>query len=199
MRHLVSKMATRHRDCMPRGARIDGEGLFHHVTGRSHSFAAAFPNPSARDRFVELLEEVVARLAWEIAALAILPNHHHLLLRTPEATLSAGMQLLHGRYAHWLNGRRGTRGPVWGERFHSFVVSSPEQLLNTAVYVDANPVLAGLVDDPSDWRWSTFAANAGVSPPSAWHATWLLDGVAGIEREGYASRVRERCRRVAGR
>jgi putative transposase len=58
---------------------------------------------------------------------------------------------------------------LWRDRFHSRVVASGEYLLRAAVYIDVNPVAAGLCSAPKNWRWSSYRANAGYCEPPFWH------------------------------
>jgi putative transposase len=61
------------------------------------------------------------------------------------------------RFTKWLNKRRGRRGTVWMDRFLSKLIVGPKQGLVTAAYIDLNPVRAGIVNDPKDYRWCGYA------------------------------------------
>ena len=69
------------------------------------------------------------------------------------------------RFTRWHNAKTGRRGTIWEERFGSVVVEEEERALRTmAAYIDLNPVRAGMVEDPADYRWSGYAeAMAGKS------------------------------------
>jgi hypothetical protein len=82
--------------------------------------------------------------------------------------LSAFMKEFKHRFSMWFNKRHGRKGALWEERFKSVLVegeggTSPDGLgglLAVAAYIDLNPVRAGLVDDPKDYRWCSYAAAA---------------------------------------
>ncbi|TDU72980.1 hypothetical protein EI77_01446 [Prosthecobacter fusiformis] len=58
------------------------------------------------------------------------------------------------RFSRWFNKRRGRRGTLWMDRFKSVMVECGGEALRTmAAYIDLNPVLAKLIDDPKDYRW----------------------------------------------
>jgi putative transposase len=61
------------------------------------------------------------------------------------------------RFTKWINKRRGRRGTVWMDRFLSKLIEGPKQGLITAAYIDLNPVRAGIVSDPKDYRWCGYA------------------------------------------
>lgn len=68
--------------------------------------------------------------------------------------LSAFMKLLKQRFTQWYNRRRERQGTLWEERFKSVVVQgSGRPVVAVATYIDLNPVRAGLVGDPKDYRW----------------------------------------------
>jgi hypothetical protein len=53
------------------------------------------------------------------------------------------------------NKKRGRKGTFWAERFKSVIVEKGETLINCLAYIDLNPVRAGLVDRPEEYRWSS--------------------------------------------
>ncbi len=58
-------------------------------------------------------------------------------------------------FARFCNKRHGRRGYFWGDRFKSVVVEKGETLVNCLAYIDLNPVRAGLVQRPEDYRWNS--------------------------------------------
>ena len=72
--------------------------------------------------------------------------------------VSAFMQQLKQRFTQWFNKKHKRRGTLWEERFKSVLVEGSGTALATiAAYIDLNPVRAGLVKDPKDYRWSGYA------------------------------------------
>ncbi|MBB5035801.1 transposase [Prosthecobacter dejongeii] len=68
------------------------------------------------------------------------------------------------RFSRWFNKRRGRRGTLWMDRFKSVMVESGGEALRTmAAYIDLNPVRAGLVEDPKDYRWCGYVEAVGGS------------------------------------
>jgi len=71
--------------------------------------------------------------------------------------VSAFMKLLKQRFTQWYNGRMGRKGTLWEDRFKSVLVEGEGETLKAmAGYVDLNPVRAGLVKDPKEYRWSGY-------------------------------------------
>lgn len=72
--------------------------------------------------------------------------------------LSTFTKELKERFTTWYNYRNARRGTLWEERFKSVLVeSSDHTLLTIAAYIDLNPVRAGLVNDPRDYRFCGYA------------------------------------------
>jgi putative transposase len=109
-----------------------------------------------RKVFVAFLSVAVSRYVWRVSTYCLMDNHFHLVLKTPGANLSAGMQWLKGRYAQWFNWRHGCEGHVFYRRFHSVLVESEWHFLQVVRYVLLNPVRAGLCQRAADWPWSSY-------------------------------------------
>jgi REP element-mobilizing transposase RayT len=71
--------------------------------------------------------------------------------------VSAFMKLLKQRFTQWFNRQRNRTGTLWEQRFKSVLVEGAGDVVATmAAYIDLNPVRAGLVNDPQDYRWSGY-------------------------------------------
>ena len=72
--------------------------------------------------------------------------------------ISFYMKELKQRFTRWYNKSHGTFGTVWAERFKSVMVEPSAQAMKTmATYIDLNPIRAGIVEDPKDYRWCGYA------------------------------------------
>ncbi|YCM43713.1 transposase [Verrucomicrobiaceae bacterium 227] len=73
------------------------------------------------------------------------------------------MKELKERFSRWFNKRNGRRGTLWQDRYRSILVEEGEALQTMAAYIDLNPLRAGLVSDPKDYRWCGYAEAMGGS------------------------------------
>jgi hypothetical protein len=77
--------------------------------------------------------------------------------------LSIFVKELKERFSRWFNKHHERRGTLWMERFKSVLVEDGEALRTMALYIDLNPVRAGLVEDPKDYRWTGYGEATGGS------------------------------------
>jgi putative transposase len=72
--------------------------------------------------------------------------------------LATYMKEVKNRFSRWFNKRRERKGTLWMDRYKSVLVEGKGEPLHTmATYIDLNPVRAGLVTDPKDYRWCGYA------------------------------------------
>ena len=75
--------------------------------------------------------------------------------------LSQFMKGLLIRFTRWFNRTHARTGTLWEERFKSVSVESGVAARTMAAYIDLNPVRAGMVKDPADYRWSSYGEAVG--------------------------------------
>ena len=113
-------------------------------------------------------------------------NHVHILCtpRIDKAT-SLMMQSVGRMYVRYFNYTYQRTGTLWEGRFKSCLVQSEQYLLSLYRYIELNPVRAGMVDDPSEYSWSSYGCNAlGVQTKlQTPHEEYLRLGINQDERQ----------------
>lgn len=132
------------------------------MTSRGVRRQPIFVDDDDRRLFITLFAQTVYRSRWVCVAYCLMVNHFHLVFHLSSANLSGGMHRLNGTYARRFNERHGHTGHLFEARYASTLIHSNTHLLDTIRYVVLNPVRAGLCSDPSEWRWSSFRATAGL-------------------------------------
>jgi putative transposase len=160
---------------MPRPPRPQFPGATYHVTTRGNRKHEIFLDDRDRIRFLQLVEHVVSSLDWRCHTYCLMTNHYHLLVETPDANISQGMQYLNGVYAKWFNWRHEYEGHLFERRFRGGLVEGGAHLLELTRYIVLNPVRAGLTGTASAWRWSSYNATIGTQrPPAFLTCAWVL-------------------------
>jgi|SRR5919197_1701556 REP element-mobilizing transposase RayT len=139
---------------MPRILRTTLPDGYFHAYGRAVYGAVLFDDDADHRLFLKLLLRTAKRCGWELHALCLMTTHYHVVLETPRALLSAGMQRLNGVYAQKFNKRHDRFGHLFAGRFGARAIDSEEYLDRACEYVLLNPVRAGLCDRAADWPWN---------------------------------------------
>lgn len=132
-----------------------------HVVQRGNNKQPCFLDTSDYLAYLDGLRNAADRYAVDVHAYVLMTNHVHLLL-TPhqESSASRTMQHLGRGYVRRFNETHKRTGTLWEGRFRSSIVDTERYLFACYRYIELNPVRAGIVAVPSDYRWSSFRANA---------------------------------------
>ena len=144
---------------MARLARIVIPGLPHHVTQRGNRREAIFFEDGDHEIYLDLLAEQAFKASVAVWAYCLMPNHVHLILKpTRSDDLGRAVGETHRRYTNFINARGRWTGHLFQSRFAS-VVLDDTHLIRAVLFVSLNPVRAGLVARPEEWRWSSVRAH----------------------------------------
>jgi len=101
--------------------------------------------------------QLYRRLAW-----VVMTNHVHLLIEplAPLARITKTLKGFTARKCNLLLGRRNV--PFWQEESYDHWARNEGEVQRITAYIEGNPVTAGLVAKPEDWRWSS------ANPDTPW-------------------------------
>lgn len=174
---------------MSRPLRLHVPGLLHHIFARGNDRARIFADDEDYDAFLELLAKALARFAVRCAAYCLMDNHYHLLLVPTAHALSRPLQQLNSSYCQRFNRRHGRVGHVLQGRFGCRIVEDGTYARTVLRYLALNPVAAGCVAAPEEWKWSSYRAALGLSPApeflslaDVWDTFATSENVVGRER-----------------
>ena len=150
---------------MARLARVILPGYPHHITQRGNRRQDAFFKEEDYIEYLNLLKHWCSEQQVEIWSYCLMTNHVHLIV-TPGKTsnLSRAIAETHRRYTRMVNFRENWRGYLWQGRFASYPMDKT-YLLKAAAYVELNPVKAGMVKKPEQYRWSSVHAHLKGKDP----------------------------------
>ncbi|HEU0186325.1 MAG TPA: transposase [Gallionellaceae bacterium] len=172
---------------MARPIRLEYAGAIYHVTSRGEGGADVFRDDADRERFLDVLAEVVARFGWICHAYCLMNNHYHVLIETPEANLARGMRQLNGVYTQRFNHVHDSGGNLFQGRYKAILVERQNYLLELARHVVLNPLRLKVVRNLARYPWSSYPATAGEKQSPPWlHTQWIL------EQFGRTSKVAQR-------
>ena len=140
---------------MPRASRYLREGYSYHLTHRCHDRRFLLKFARDRDTYRRWLRESSIRYRIPIYGFAITCNHVHIVAHAADVErVGLMMHLLAGAFAQQWNRRKSHEGSVWEHPYHCTIIQDGRHLLNCLRYVHLNMVRTGVVNHPSQWRWS---------------------------------------------
>ena len=178
---------------MPRQRRLIVPNVAAHVIQRGNNRMACFRQESDYLLYLAHLRKLADELRCAVHAYCLMTNHVHLLVTPSGAdTCTVLMRDLGQRYVQYFNRRYERSGTLWEGRFRSCVAESAAYVLACYRYIELNPVLAGMVATPAQYRWSSYAANAQGKGDSLLRSHPAYDGL-GLDAERRSRAYREMC------
>jgi putative transposase len=157
-----------------------------HVIQRGNNRAAIFFGDEDQGLYADWLAEAAGQYGCAIHAYVLMTNHVHLLV-TParETSLPRTMQSLGRRYVRHVNAVRRRTGTLWEGRYRAAPIDSEAYFLACSRYIELNPVRAGMVAHPRQYRWSSYRGHAlGTDDPLLTdHAVYRALGRSRAERQ----------------
>ena len=133
----------------------------HHVIQRGNNRQAIFLSQQDHEFYLEKLKICANQNDCHVHAYVQMTNHVHLLISPASAAaLGKTMQMLGRYYVRYFNDKYQRTGTLLEDRYKSSLIDSEVYLFTCMRYIELNPVRAGMVYDPSQYRWSSFHKNA---------------------------------------
>lgn len=149
-----------------REARKISPTKYYHIMMRGNNREKIFIYNEQKMYCMDILKSLVEEEPIEISAYCLMDNHVHLLVKGEITDLIRSIKRLNIRYAMKFNKKTDRIGHVFQDRYRSEVISDEPYLLHVIRYIHNNPVKAGMVKHPRDYRWSSyqefFTRSAGI-------------------------------------
>ena len=140
---------------MARKPRIEFEDAFYHVMIRGNQRQTIFRDEADCSKFLKVLSHYRSEYGFLIYAFVFMKNHVHLLVETKEVPLSKIFQGINQSYIMYFNKRYALVGHLFQGRYKAILCDKEEYLLALIKYLHFNPVRAGIVKEPEDYKWSS--------------------------------------------
>jgi len=147
---------------MARAPRIQYPGAVYHLMSRGVKGEAIFKDRLDYELFLITLAEACERTGWRVHAYALLPNHWHGLVATPQGNLVDGMKWFQGAFAQRFNARHGQRGHVFQGRYKALIIQAEASgyFETVSTYIHLNPARANRIPDEQagleTYAWSSY-------------------------------------------
>ncbi len=146
---------------MPRKPRFYLPGVPAHVIQRGNNRQATFFCDDDYLAYLDWLKSGAGEYDCAVHAYVLMTNHVHLLLTPDTHTgISRLIQFVGRHYVTYINRRYRRSGTLWEGRHKGCLVAEDDYLWACSRYIELNPVRAGMVAAPEEYRWSSYGANA---------------------------------------
>jgi putative transposase len=146
---------------MARPPRLAVSSFPHHIIQRGNNRQAILFTENDYLYFLECLLKAKAKCRCRVYAYVLMTNHVHMLAEPQEPEeLGKLMQSVGRRYVRYINETYHRSGTLWEGRYKSAVVGRDEYLIMCSRYIEFNPVRAGMVRHPGEYRWSSYGFHA---------------------------------------
>jgi len=167
---------------MPRKPRIDIDG-FYHIVNRGVEQRVVFEEKEDYTYFEELMCFYAKSHNITIHNYCLMPNHYHLLIEVKGQNLSKYMRQLNMNYAIYFNKKYKRSGHLWQGRFKSWFVTDEAYLYTLILYIENNPVKAGMVSVPEAYPYSSANYLLAHTIPECLQRSWVAQNFQNESKE----------------
>jgi len=146
-------------------------GQYYHVYNRGVNRQPIFANQENYHFLLRRVKQFLPLYQISIIAYSLMPTHYHFLIEVhKEGCLAPFIQRLFNSYSQAFNRQQARSGTLFAGRAKSILVDKSEYVYELVRYIHLNPVIAGLVTTPEEWRFSNYlewidARNEGLFDP----------------------------------
>ncbi len=142
---------------MPRPPRFIEQNAFYHIISRSLNDTRILRNSDDFNHFFQLLQTAKQKYPIRIFHYAVMHTHFHLAAQAlNQETLSKNITYLKWHYSLWMHKKYNWKGPLWRERYKSLPIENENYLYACGMYIEHNPVRAGICENPADYPYSSY-------------------------------------------
>ncbi|MFA7332508.1 MAG: transposase [Candidatus Delongbacteria bacterium] len=160
---------------MSRPERCDIAGSIQHVILTGHDRCNVFHQDADCSSFLSRLQGLIRRDHCALHGYCLMRNHVHLILTIgKDNAMQRLMQSACSGHSRRMNRQLARSGSFWNQRYWSEPLLDEDRIATCHLYVDSNPVRAGIVQRPADYRWSSYLIHAHGEPstlivPTPWY------------------------------
>lgn len=142
---------------MPRKARGINKSGFFHIMTQGINKEYIFNNNYQKQEYINLMKKYKEKQEIKIIAYCIMDNHAHILMHSHDINeISQYMKKLNGAYGLYYNKTNERVGFVYRNRYQSQFITDIDYLKKCIKYIHMNPVKANIVNDASQYRYSSY-------------------------------------------
>ncbi len=138
-----------------RPKRVIYEGSMHHIMNHGLGRLKPFDDSNMIKFFLRLIKDNLIIYDIDLYAICIMQNHFHIVLKNNTNRLPEFMRTVCSNFALVFNKINHRRGTVFQDRYLSTLIQDESYMIIAIVYALLNPVRAGMIKNPFDYKWSS--------------------------------------------
>jgi putative transposase len=149
---------------MPRKARELYSNQYYHLICRSNNHIFIFKEPDDFQKYLGLAHYYFREQKVKCFHYCLMNTHAHFVVQLPDniELISEMMKVIHQKYAMYYQKKYDYSGHVWGDRFKNELIDTDRYMLGCGLYLEHNPVKAGMVSQPEEYPWSSYGHWVGM-------------------------------------
>jgi putative transposase len=138
-------------------------GQYYHVYNRGTNRQSIFSSNENYRFLIRRVKDFLPSYPIRILAYVLMPNHYHFLVGVDkDGALAPFFQRLFNSYSQAFNRQQNRTGTLFEGRAKSILIDDSSYVYALVRYIHLNPVVAGLVREPGDWKFSNYLEWIGV-------------------------------------
>ncbi|MGI6728249.1 MAG: transposase [Anaerovoracaceae bacterium] len=139
---------------MGRKHRVMYSGALYHIIQRGNNRNYIYEDISDKKIFFKLLLDARKKCEFHVLYYVLMDNHYHMILESGDIPISKGIQRLNTAYSKYYNKKYSRSGGIYGGRYTLVLITETKYYYQLLKYIAHNPIKAGLVKKPDEYRWS---------------------------------------------
>lgn len=141
---------------MPTAGRLVSDDSVLHIVQRGNNKQTVFRETEDFEKFLSIIRKYIAKFKVEIYHYCLMKNHIHILLKIfKREELAKIMQGILQSYRFYYKRKYGYTGYLYQGRYRSELIQDDSYLLECGRYIERNPIRAGIVKSPDEYKWSS--------------------------------------------
>jgi len=129
-------------------------GGIYHIIQRGHNKSYIFNDQMDKLTFLDLIKKCKTESQFHVLFYVLMDNHYHLIIEIQGLQLGTLMKRINQAYSRYYHQKHSCSGTVYGTRYRVFPVTDKAYFIQLLKYIAHNPVKAGIVRHPTEYRWS---------------------------------------------
>jgi putative transposase len=147
---------------MPRQARKKSESGIYHIMLRGINRQVLFEDEEDKEKFLDTIRQYKQKKDYKILGYCLMDNHAHILIKEGNEPIANTMKRIGVSYVYWYNWKNKRRGHLFQDRYKSETIEDDQYLLSVLRYIHQNPKNAGIEQEISRYKWSSYNEYIGI-------------------------------------